>query len=278
MSTPSASVVLSTYNHPDWLQRSLWGYACQDRSDFEVVVADDGSGEATRTLLEQLRPQLPFALRHVWHEDRGFRKCTILNRGIEAAQADYLVFSDGDCVPRADFVSQHLRLREHGRYLGGGYCKLPMALSQKIDREVITRGVHTDLAWLKAQGLPRKKRSLKLWSQPGWREALLNAVTPTPPRWAGNNASGWKADLLRVNGFDERMTYGGEDLELGERLVNAGVRGKQVRFSAVCVHLDHGRGYVDPQMRDANDRIRAQTRRGRRAWTEHGLRPGAPPA
>lgn len=271
MTLPAASLIISAYNNADWLQRCLWGYARQDRLDFELIVADDGSGPEVGALVEAMARELPFPLRHVWHADDGFRKCTILNRGIEAAQADYLVFSDGDCVPRADFVSQHLRLREPGRYLGGGYCKLPMDVSLKIDHDVIARGLHTDLQWLKAQGLPPRKRSLKLWARPGWRERLLNAATPTPPRWAGNNASGWKADLLRVNGFDERMSYGGEDLELGERLANAGVTGKQVRFSAVCIHLDHARGYVRPEMRAANQAIRDAVKAGRHTWTEHGL-------
>lgn len=275
MDNPKATVILSTYNQPRWLERALWGYACQDRHDFELVVADDGSADTTRALIERMTGELPFPLQHVRHEDRGFRKCTILNRGIEAARADYLIFSDGDCVPRADFVSQHLRLREPSRYLGGGYCKLPLALSEKIDRDVIRNGLHCDWDWLIAQGLPRSQRSLKLWARPGWRERVLNALTPTPPRWAGNNASGWKADLIAVNGFDERMTYGGEDLELGERLVHAGIRGKQIRFSAICVHLDHPRGYVEPGMRAANDAIRAHTRRTRSRWTAHGLSPGA---
>lgn len=275
MDNPKATVILSTYNQPRWLERALWGYACQDRLDFELVIADDGSAAPTTALIERMAGQLPFPLRHVRHEDRGFRKCTILNRGIEAARADYLIFSDGDCVPRADFVNQHLRLREAGRYLGGGYCKLPQALSEKIDHEVIHSGLHCDWDWLIAQGLPRGQRSLKLWARPGWRERMLNALTPTPPRWAGNNASGWKADLVAVNGFDERMTYGGEDLELGERLVNAGIRGKQVRFSAICVHLDHPRGYVEPGMRAANEAIRAHTRRTRSRWTPHGLVPDA---
>ena len=99
----------------------------------------------------------------------------------------------------------------------------------------------------------------------------MNAITPTKPRWAGNNASGWKADLLAVNGFDERMTYGGEDLELGERLTHAGILGKQIRFSAICVHLDHDRGYVSAAMKDANARIREETRATRRTWTSHGI-------
>lgn len=136
---------------------------------------------------------------------------------------------------------------------------------------MIGQGLHTDLAWLARQGLPRGKRSLKLWAKPGWRERVLNALTPTKPRWAGNNASGWKADLVRVNGFDERLSYGGEDLELGERLTFAGVTGKQVRFSAVCVHLDHPRGYVQPGMREANQRIRDAVAAERRTWTDFGL-------
>jgi glycosyltransferase involved in cell wall biosynthesis len=268
---PTASVLISTYNQPEWLRKCLLGYAHQDRRDFELVIADDGSGPDTRALIDALRPQLPFRLEHVWQEDDGFRKCRILNRAIQAAGADYLIFSDGDCIPRADFVAQHLRLRERGRYLGGGYCKLPRELSHRIDEQAIASGRFADLAWLSANGLPRNKRTLKLWARPGWRERLLNALTPTPPRWAGNNASAWKADLLAVNGFDERMGYGGEDLELGERLVHAGIRGKQIRFSAICVHLDHDRGYVSAQVRAANEAIRADTRRDRATWTAFGI-------
>ena len=271
MGRPVASVIISTYNQPDWLERCLIGYACQDRCDFELIVADDGSADATRERIEALRRSLPFPLKHVWQEDAGFRKCRILNQAILQASGDYLIFSDGDCVPRADFVSQHLRLREPRRYLGGGYCKLPMEVSRQIDRAVIEAGQHCDLHWLIANGLPRGKRSLKLWARRGWRERLLNAITPTRPRWSGNNASGWTADLLAANGFDERMSYGGEDLELGERLVNAGVSGKQVRFSAICVHLDHPRGYVRPDMRAANEAIRTETRASRTTRTEHGL-------
>lgn len=273
---PIASVIISTYNQPEWLERCLWGYAHQDRLDFELLVADDGSRDETRQRIDALRPQLPFTLKHVWQPDQGFRKCGILNRAVAEASADYLIFSDGDCVPRADFVSQHLRLREPGRFLGGGYCKLPMDLSLRVDRAAIASGQFADLDWLKRQGLPRGKRTLKLWARPGWRERLLNALTPTPARWAGNNASGWTTDLLRVNGFDERMTYGGEDLELGERLENAGVRGKQIRFSAICLHLDHERNYRDAPSRAANDRIRAQTAAEKRTWTEYGIHGASP--
>ncbi|MEO8011304.1 MAG: glycosyltransferase, partial [Dokdonella sp.] len=85
MPTAKTSVVISTYNHPDWLAKCLTGYAYQDRTDFELIIADDGSRQDTRALIDAMRPRLPFALAHVWQEDDGFRKCRILNRAIETA-------------------------------------------------------------------------------------------------------------------------------------------------------------------------------------------------
>ncbi|MFB9067310.1 glycosyltransferase family 2 protein [Pseudofulvimonas gallinarii] len=265
----ATSVILSTYNQPEWLEKCLLGYAAQDRLDFEVVIADDGSRDDTRALLDAMRPRLPFDLVHVWQEDAGFRKCRALNLAVLAASGDYLLFSDGDCIPRPDFVSVHLREREPGRFLSGGYCKLPRALSLAISSDDIASGRATDAAWLRASGM--KRRTLKIARHPLWRQRVLNALTPTRPRWHGHNASAWKSDIVRVNGFDERLSYGAEDLEFGDRLVNAGVRGKQIRFSAVCVHLDHDRGYVQPGMRDANEALRAVTIRERLVWAVHGL-------
>ena len=137
---PALSVVLSTYNQPAWLRKVLLGYARQDFRDFELVIADDGSADETRTMIEAMGAHYPVPLRHVWHADNGFQKCEILNRASEAARADYLVFSDGDCIPRADFLAVHHALREPGRFLSGGYVKLPMATSQAIDQDAIEAG------------------------------------------------------------------------------------------------------------------------------------------
>jgi len=266
---PAVSVLFATYNEPQWLEWVLWGYATQSFRDFEVIVVDDGSRADTRAVIDRVRPQLPYRLRHFWQPDEGYQKCKGMNRGILLAESDYLVFTDGDCIPRADFLDQHLRLRQRGRYLTGGYCKLPLDLSRKITREDILAGRATDYAWLAANGL--RRHTLKLRLRSDWARSLFNAITPVKPRLHGHNASVWKDDVVRVNGWDERMQYGGQDLELGERLVNAGVRGKTIRYSAICVHLEHGRGYMKPEMRQKNDAIRADTRRTRAAWTPHGI-------
>ena len=102
------SVILSTYNQPRALELSLWGFAAQAVRDFEVVIADDGSRPDTAALVEAMRARTGLHLVHVWHEDRGFRKTEILNRAILAAQGEYLIFSDGDCIPRRDLVAVHL--------------------------------------------------------------------------------------------------------------------------------------------------------------------------
>lgn len=267
---PAASVLISTYNEPQWLEWVLLGYSRQTFTDFEMIVVDDGSQADTRARIDALRPRLPYPLQHYWQPDEGYRKCTAMNRGIAMALSDYLVFSDGDCVPRADFLACHMAMREPRRYLSGGYSKLPMALSHRITRDDVVAGRATDYAWLAANGL--KRHTLKLRTRAPWMQTLLNRVTPVAPRFHGHNASAWKADVLRVNGWDERMQYGGQDLELGERLNHAGVRGKTIRYSAVCVHLEHERPHRLPGMRENCLAIRAETRRQRAQWTSHGIR------
>jgi glycosyltransferase involved in cell wall biosynthesis len=265
------SVVLSTYNAPDWLEKTLWGYARQDHPEIEIVIADDGSTEETRLRIARIRDETDLEIRHVWHEDLGFRKPVILNEAIVAAGADYLLFSDGDCIPRRDLVSVHADQAEPRHFLSGGYFKLPRDVSESLSRAEIESGRFADPDWLRSRGVPGGRRMLKL-STHGWVARLLDATTPTRPTWNGHNVSGWKADLLEVNGFDERMGYGGMDRELGERLVHAGVRPKQIRHRAVCLHLDHDRPWRTRETLRANRSIRRGTRSSRATWTDHGIR------
>lgn len=270
------SVILSTYNQPDWLEKVLLGYASQGFRDFDMVIADDGSTRETRERIDVFRKRTGLDITHVWQEDDGFRKSQILNKAIEAASADYLVVSDGDCIPRADFLAVHERLSVPGAFLSGGYVKLPMPTSLAIGPDEIQTGAAFDPTWLAARGMPWRRGYFKLRARR--RSArVLDALTTTRPTWNGHNASGWKHDIVAVNGFDERMGYGGQDRELGERLENSGVRGRQVRHSAICVHLDHGRGYIDPEAWRRNHEIRRETRATGRSWTEWGIVRRDPP-
>ena len=253
-----ASVIISTYNSKEWLEKVLWGLNAQTNKEFEVVIADDGSREDTRQMIDQLRPQLSYPITHVWHEDNGFQKSQILNKAILASKTDYLIFTDGDCIVRNDFIQTHLKFRKEGYFLSGGYFKLPMSISQLISKDDILSQRCFDISWLKKNGLPSSLKNLKISAKKPFI-GLLNFLTPTTPSWNGHNASGWKKDLVKVNGFNEEMQYGGQDRELGDRLVNLGIKPVQFRYSAICLHLDHKRGYNTKESKQKNHNIRMKT-------------------
>ncbi|WP_299335771.1 glycosyltransferase family 2 protein [uncultured Psychroserpens sp.] len=264
------SVIISTYNSPEWLQKVLWSFEQQTFKDFEVVIADDGSGEETRILIDAMKTEVSYPIQHIWHEDNGFQKTIILNKATVASQGNYLVYTDGDCIARADFLQVHIDHREQGYFLSGGYFKLPMHISELISEEDIKTQRCFDIDWLKSKGLKSSFKTNKITAK-GFKQKLLNALTPTTATWNGHNASGYKADIIAANGYDERMQYGGEDRELGERLFNAGIKAKQVRYSAICLHLDHERGYVKPEMIEKNLKIRATTKSEKVTRTPYGI-------
>ncbi len=259
------SVIVSTCNSPAWLERAIWGHMSQQHRDFELIVADDGSTDVTARLLRSYGNRgLP--VRHVGQEDDGSRKSRILNKAIVAARADYLVFSDGDCIPRDDFLAAHSALARPGCFLSGGYVKLPMRVSRAVTRADVESGRVFSLSWIRASGGHNLRRMTKLAVSP--RSAPVADLLTTRPTWSGHNASGWRRDLLAASGFDERMQYGGQDRELGERLENTGIRGLQVRHRAVCVHLDHPRGYATAA---SIARIHRPTRTERTLRTPFGI-------
>ncbi|GGC83317.1 glycosyltransferase family 2 protein [Marinobacter halophilus] len=264
------SVIISTYNSPEWLEKVLWGYSIQTHKDFEIILADDGSKDDTRQLIDRMRDETDLSITHVWQEDDGFQKCRILNKAVLETKTDYLVFTDGDCIPRQDFLEVHATEARPGRYLSGSYHKLPMATSKAVTKDDILSGRCFELSWLKAHGLKPSYKNSKLTAN-RWQAHLFNALTPTRCRFKGSNGSAWKRDVLAVNGFDETMAYGGEDREFGVRLVNLGIKPKHVRYNAIVIHLDHKRGYVDPATVEANKQHRIQVDQRGITQTAHGI-------
>mgnify|MGYP000951884814 CR=1 FL=1 len=137
-------------------------------------------------------------------------------------------------------------------------------------KEDIYTGNCFEVKWLKQHGLKLSFKNNKLKAK-GFMSWLLNTVTPTNASWNGHNASGWKKDIVAINGFDERMQYGGQDRELGERLFNKGLKSKQFGYTAVCVHLDHPRGYKNQESISKNLQIRKTTKTENKVWTDYGI-------
>lgn len=271
MARPAATVVVSTYNRPANLERCLEGYRYQSTGDFELVVADDGSGPETRELVQRYAGLLPVPLRHAWHEDRGFRKCAILNLASQEAQSDYLVYTDGDCVPHRRFVEMHLRHRAPGTFLVGRAAFLSEARSRGIDLARIRRGNHARPTLRDVLDMIRGENrnvnyAIYVPGELGFRLVQRLKKNRNP---RGANMSLWKADLERVNGWNEDFeSWGLEDVELGYRLRLAGVAPVLVVNRAICMHLWHPAERVEGA--SARTAYNATKARGL-AWCPNGL-------
>jgi glycosyltransferase involved in cell wall biosynthesis len=234
----SLSVIVTTYNRPDALEAVLRGFAAQSYSAFEVLVADDGSTSDTQKLVQQFARCVPFPVQHVWQEDQGFRAAAIRNKALAKATGEYVIFTDGDCIPRKKFVAQHARLGEPGWFLSGNRVLLSEQFTQRALAE----------KW----DLPNWPY-WRLWA--AWAQRKINRFSPliTLPdaafrhrqahEWRGAktcNLSAWRSDLISVNGLDEAFTgWGFEDSDLVIRLLRAGVKHKSARFATPVFHLWH---------------------------------------
>lgn len=234
----TVSVIIATYNRPDALAAVLEGFSVQTNRDFEVVIADDGSTQDTADLFRECSPRLPFPIRHVWHEDRGFRLAAIRNRAIAASCGDYLIFLDGDCIPFPDFIAGHHRLAERGWFAAGNRILMNRVFTEKILSEKVPVHSWGLWKWVYARTRGWINRLLPLLRLPdGWFRKQ------GPCRWdkaRGCNFAVWRQDLLRVNGFDESFEgWGHEDADLAVRLIRSKVWRKEARFAVPVLHLWH---------------------------------------
>ena len=237
---PTTSVLVAVYEHWDFLRRTLLGLARQTRKDFEVVICDDGSGSPIRERVLAMQPELGFAIRYAWQEDKGFRKCKMLNEGIRQATTDYLVFLDADCIPHRRFVDEHLRQRRPGSFLVGRRVQLGPAMSQALDDDDVRDGRLERLAWTGPWHALRRR--LRQASSGMWLPMWLTDLRTSPEvGLKGCNFSCWKADLVAINGFDEGFVTpgGGEDGDIRRRFRLHGLTARNVKHVARVYHQYH---------------------------------------
>jgi len=225
------AVVVPTYNRPHFLRRCLEGYLHQVVPPDEVVVADDGSGPETAALVAEIGAAAPFRVRHVWHEDRGFRAAAARNRGVAATDADYLLFTDDDCIPARRFVADHRAAAEHGCFVQGHRVLVEPEATATFDHRDLTA---VRLLARAARGeLGNAKHCVRLPWPVVHRSRSLTGIRSC-------NLAVWRDDFLAVNGFNEAFEgWGKEDSELVVRLFHHGIARKDVRFQAAVFHLHH---------------------------------------
>jgi glycosyltransferase involved in cell wall biosynthesis len=259
------SVVVATYNRPDALKAAVEGLFRQTDTNFDIVVVDDGSGDATRDCVAMLQARSPVPMQHVWQPDDGFRLSMARNRGILATSGAYLLFLDGDCIPQRNYVEQHRKLAAPGFLVTGSR----ILLNRDTTARVLDGALH-----MPPEGVPAKV-GLRLRGQVGKLPQLLWTLPDIGRerrrfsfrRIKGCNLGVWRADLERVNGFDESFRgWGYEDADLVVRLFNAGVLRKDGAYATEVLHLWHREAPRDRAL--SNQRVvleRLQSRQTRAA-------------
>jgi len=257
---PRISLIVATYNWPRALALVLESVRGQRTMPFEVLIADDGSRDETRALIDQTRATFPVPLVHVWHEDTGFRLAAIRNKAIAAARGEYMVQIDGDIVMHPAFIGAHARFARRGHWVQGS-----RALIERPTTERLLTGERIRL-WPFTPALRLRQNALYA--------PLLTSLVKGPrdglKRIRGAHMAFWRDDLLRVNGYDETIEgWGREDSELATRLINAGVSRRNFKFSAICYHLWHKQANVDAV--DRNHEVFLRTVRERRTRCALGV-------
>jgi glycosyltransferase involved in cell wall biosynthesis len=236
----SLSVIVSTYEAPEALDAVLRGLADQSDPDFEVVVADDGSGPRTKAVVERWADAVPGRVAHVWQPDVGSSHiAAALNRGALAAFGDFLVVLSGDCVPRRHFVRAIRGAVQPGWFVAANWVRLSPGLTERVLREPapIQRWSTAHLLLATRGGGPARNTLIRRDRRRVGRTGL--------PDFAPHNNSycciGVDArDFAAVNGFDTRFVgWGDEDVDLATRLRRFGLRCGHGGADAVPLHLWH---------------------------------------
>ena len=266
--TELISVVVSTYNREDALDAVLRSLARQSDRNFEVVVADDGSGPDTAALVQRWRSRLGVKLLHVWHRQQGFRAAEIRNRAILASAGDYCIFLDGDCIASSDFIATHRRLAERGWFVAGNRA----LLSRSMTDAVLAGGIEPERWGLASWMSQRLKGGVNRLS-PILRLPIGPLRKMRPQVWEGArscNLAVWRADLDRVDGFDASFSgWGREDSDLLIRLLRAGVWRKDGSYATGVVHLWHPD--LDRSALPENDKRLARVIASRQVRADRGL-------
>ncbi len=232
------SVIVATYNEPDRLALVLEGLKRQSRAPDEILIADDGSGEATTRVVESFAPPAGCRFERVWHADQGFRKWAVSNEAVRRSQGEWLLFLDGDSIPHRHWIADHLEFARYGEVLCGRRVKLGPEFSKRVDLAMLRSGeLERPFGPVLWNGLFGDNERVAL----GLRlpAPLARALHPRPRKLMGVNFSLARRAFEGVNGYDEAWPGRRGDKDLDLRLARGGWRYVALINRAIVYHLHH---------------------------------------
>ena len=264
-STPDCSLVITTYNWPEALEKVLQSVAWQSILPGEVLIADDGSNIDTTDIVKKVQDTFPVAIKHYWHEDVKKRKTRINNIAISEAKYDYLIFIDHDIILHPKFIEDHLALAKPGFFVNGSRFLIN---KQSTDMFLAKQNM-TPLVLKKLRG----KNNLNKMRFPSLMTYLASRYQSHDNMAhivRGCNMAFWKNDLLAVNGYDERYQgWGREDSDIAIRLFNNGIKKRSIKFGGIAYHLQHKEANKADD--DVYERMMTNVLETKSKWAETGL-------
>jgi glycosyltransferase involved in cell wall biosynthesis len=242
------ALLISTYNWPEALYLVFKSILNQTELPDEILIADDGSKEETKQLIEQFQGKSTIPIRHFWQEDKGFRKSKILNKAIAQASSDYIIQIDGDCIIHKTFISDHIKSAREGFYLYGSRVNiLPRYVSEVFEKRMTKFNFFSKEIKNRSRNLPIPSLSKLYKSHYG----ISN-------KFRGCNVSFWRKDLIAINGYNEDFEgWGREDSDLVIRMGNNGIKAKRLRYAAILYHIFHKTN--SKTNLELNDKIQKET-------------------
>ncbi|SDB20500.1 hypothetical protein SAMN03097699_0084 [Flavobacteriaceae bacterium MAR_2010_188] len=254
------ALLLSTYNWPSALGLVLKSIEQQTLIPDEVLIADDGSTDDTKDLIDKFKASTSLNLKHIWHEDNGFRRSSILNKAVAQSNAQYIIQTDGDCILHKNFVKDHVHCSLSNTYLYGSR----VSIKENLLPELFEKGIINFNFF--SSGIKKRSRTLRI-------PFLANNYKPDKVlsnKLRGCNLSFWKDDFIAVNGYNEDMTgWGREDSEMVIRMMNNGILGKRIRYGGIIYHIWHKT--VSKSNLNVNDSLQQKAIDKNLKWCKNGI-------
>lgn len=226
------SVIITTYEAPKSLALCLAGYGRQSVKDFELIVADDGSGSATKEVIDKFRKTCDFEVKHIWQGNKGYGVTTIQNKAVSASRGDLLIFSHGDCIPQVDFVKSHIDNFAPKSFRCGARVDMDLNFCRTLTQEAAANGDFESY-------LGNFKRLRYEWVH---LESIFYIAVKkrNRPKVFGSNISVDREALFDMNGFDEDfIDTGAEDDDIRNRFIMYGAKIISLWNKAFVFHIDH---------------------------------------
>ena len=225
------ALIITTYNWKEALECVLDSVLKQTELPDEVVIADDGSNDDTKQLIEEYKCKFPIPLIHCWQPDEGFQLSKSRNKAIAASTADYIVMIDGDMIIHRHFVADHKRAAKKGVFIQGSR----VLLGERISNGILSKRVPVKLNFF-SKDIKNRFNTLHL----SLLCTLFSKTSNNLKRTRGCHLAFWRKDILKTNGFNEEFTgWGREDSEFTQRMLNNKINRIRLKFAAIAYHIYH---------------------------------------